>query len=559
MFGWRKPQDNKARLSQLCDLPSGSIVFISLDECIGFIENADEKGNITHFLILFNSKTHKFVKQKSGKYIIQVFVKKNNEIECLNADDNLIKRILFDKEVEVFDPPRSYEEYQNIQNQIQKKLSTGYQRLTGRTLSLSEKELIQNSFGEYTPKKINKKIKVKEILSKLLNDLAFSQDILQNTLNAANLDRISQGVIPESPNLLFYGPGGTGKSELLKSLSQIYEKEFGCYIAYQNETTKQLLKGSEVEGSKGRVGAYEDTYIPILRKAIKEARIRRVPSIIPIDEGDIFVKNPDLNRDPHGENVITFLKSYAGNYDELMFIISCNLKQNELDPNATRDGRMNVLFVGPPQLKEMIKLFKNIFLNKYLTEDKLEITPQLDDRDISLICENLVRFQVTGARLKTFFIKLTSKKDIDFENIDDNFTLEDMYLKNLEKTILSKDEFFRYIQNYFGEFEDISQTTEENSSEFEDDTMNVGLMQFYNKIVSDGNSLSYSKFFQKFTRKDIILEIKKYYRQFYNFSNSNNDNEKKIAHAVIIFLNYCKENLETHNVDINSPINYSTN
>lgn len=559
MFGWKKKDTSNSNRLSLQEMPPGSIEFISIEECVGFIEQVDRQNKIVSYLILFNSKTHKFIKKKEGKYIIKVIIKKDGVVEAINDNsDEIIKRILLDKEVEVFGPPQSGEDYMNIQSQVISYLNKGYQRFGGRPLSISEKELIKNSFGEYLPKKVGSNITVKSLLQRLLQELAFSQEVLQEVVSVSNFERINAGTTPKNPNLLLFGPGGTGKSELLKSLTAIYEEKFNCYIAYQDFQTKQLLKGSTTDGDQKFAGAYEDTYKPILQKAIKEARIRGVPSIIPIDEGDIFVKNPNLEKGGHGQNVINFFKSYAGNYDELMFIISCNLSEQEFDGPATRDGRMNRVFIGPPQLKEMIKLFKDIFLKKMIDNNEIEIIPELEDSEIAWICDNLVKKNVVGSQIKVFFIKQVLQKKIDFFSISDDYTLDDLYRDNTTKKKISKNEFINLLQSYFGAFSNPRNTNESQTTENSNNS-DPNLHNLYHMILETkkpNSRTSFKDFFgfedKASLRRKVRGMVRVYFPDFY----TEGSQEHTYATVILQFLNYCSEEFNKIDFNANNKIQF---
>ena len=274
-------------------------------------------------------------------------------------------------------------------------LSKKFSKLAGRDLKEKEVDKVELATGKFESKPIpgidpQKKLEVLE--SKLILQLETTKQLF----NSMSIIEIISGRVPTNNGIVLYGPGGTGKTTIMKSFMDLF-KELGSYVPTNDEN--EILKTSEVKDTK-YYGAYTDYFGPKFSEAIRRARKSGIPSFVCIDEADIFVKKPDGSSSNHSSDVINFFKAYVGNHKELIICLATNVLEEDLDPIATRKGRIDTVEIPLPDLgiaKRLIELFMNlhnIVLKVPLSSGELEDLAQVVVRNkkpganIAYVCKN---------------------------------------------------------------------------------------------------------------------------------------------------------------------------
>jgi len=166
-----------------------------------------------------------------------------------------------------------------------------------------------------------------------------------------------KGIRPKG-GLLIYGPTGTGKTELMRSLLRICE-DLGMQVLE--------VKPSTVE--RELIGAGEKA----IEKVFERARER--PSIIFIDEADGLLSE---RREWEPSYARTTLKQFLEEMDGLMtkddkiLVIACSNEPWKIAEPARRAGRLGThIYVPPPDEEERAELFQ-LFLKDKPVEGRID-------------------------------------------------------------------------------------------------------------------------------------------------------------------------------------------
>ncbi len=336
-------------------------------------------------------------------------------------------------------------EYNQIYDRF---LSKKYTFLWGtRILKDHELAKIILSTGHFEPKRVDG-VNVLEILDRLKINLALQEDTVKEIFNRINFHDIIVGKVPKNSGIVLYGPGGTGKTTIMKELVEVF-KALGSYVALNDEN--EFLKTSEVKDTK-YYGAYQDYFSPKFSEAIREARRRGIPSFIPIDEGDIFVQKPSVSRNSHSMDVINFFKGHVGNHVEFITVLATNVLKEDLDPIATRRGRIATVEIPLPDIPIAVKLIKmfigihKIKLERELSSSEFEelarivVNKNLPGSDISDFCKNFYSIEVDIEALYRQFGGDSSKVEEE--------------LKKRQGGVVSVEEFIRKFKKDVGGIDD---------------------------------------------------------------------------------------------------------
>ncbi len=324
-------------------------------------------------------------------------------------------------------------------------LSKRFSYLWGtRELKDYEKAKIILSTGHFEPKKVAG-VNAIEIINGLKGKLALQDATINELFNNINFHNILVGKIPKNSGIVLYGPGGTGKTTIMKAIVEIFEN-FGAYVALNEEN--EFLKTSEVKDTK-YYGAYQDYFGPKFAEAIREARRRGIPSLIPIDEGDIFVENPQVTKNSHGPDVINFFKGHVGNHLEFIVILATNVLKENLDPIATRMGRIATVEIPLPDIpivKKLILMFMNL--------EKIKLDRELSDNELSHLAQFVVSNKLPGSNI-SHFCKNFYQTDMDIEELYRRFggdaeKVEEELERNRNQVIKAENFIQRFINEIGG-------------------------------------------------------------------------------------------------------------
>ena len=245
----------------------------------------------------------------------------------------------------------------------------------------------QHDFTTLTPKMIKKQ----------LDAYVIGQDAAKKTLSVAvynHLKRISRkSMIPiEKSNIMLYGPTGSGKTHLAKTLAKIIGVPFA--ICDATSLTEAGYVGDDVESILARLLMAAEGDVEAAEKGL-----------VYIDEIDKIAKKRNANqRDVSGESVQQgMLKLLEG--AEIEVPVGASSK-NAMVPMTTVDTK-NILFIcggAFPELEEIIKErlnteasigFKADLKDKYDNEENLLCKVTVDDvRKFGMIPEFLGRLPI---------------------------------------------------------------------------------------------------------------------------------------------------------------------
>jgi len=400
----------KSSVKPIKDLDKNINFFISYESLYILIEKSPYEQK-QDYLLFLDLNYKKYATKKGAFACVEVFKKSDEKYIFIEPIKDLTSLGFLNKKKEI-----SQEFIQEIIDKIPKKnfinvpmphgekeikeynaiyekfLSKNYCKLWGtRELKEYEKDKIILATGKFEPKSV-KEVNPQRILERLNSKLALQKDVVNLLFNSMSFHDIFVGNIPKNSGIVLYGPGGTGKTTIMKEFMEVFEK-LGSYVALNDEN--EILKTSEVKDTK-YYGAYQDYFTPKFTKAIREARIRGVPSFIPIDEGDIFVENP---KDPkgHGPDVINFFKAHVGNHSEFIVCLATNVLKGDLNPIAVRRGRINTVEIPYPDV-DIAKRLIEIFIDEY----KINLIRPLSDEELTNMAKFLVKHQKPGSNISYF-------------------------------------------------------------------------------------------------------------------------------------------------------------
>lgn len=290
-------------------------------------------------------------------------------------------------------PPYSEKDMKEHNAIYDKYLSKGYAYLWG-TRQLKEYEIAKIILytGHFVPKKPTG-FNPNQLFNRLINNLSLQESVTKELINNINLHQIMVGREPINSGVVLFGPGGTGKTTIMRELAEVFKK-LGAYVALNDEN--EFLKTSEVKNTK-YYGAFQDYFAPKFSQAIREARVRGIPSFIPIDEGEIFVQKPSVSKNDHAPEVINFFKGLVGNHKEFVVVLATNVLREDLDPIATRKGRIATLEIPLPDAKIAAKLIR-MFIKKY----EIMLERELKESEVNELASLVEKNGLPGAAISHF-------------------------------------------------------------------------------------------------------------------------------------------------------------
>jgi len=157
--------------------------------------------------------------------------------------------------------------------------------------------------------------------------------------------------------MLLYGPPGTGKTELARVLKEVCEENGIKFVHVSPASVNKPYHGqSEAE----------------IAKVFSEARSASNGAIIFIDEADALLGMRGESDPNWSYNELSqFLQEMDGlnTRCERIFVIACTNKPWNVDPAATRPGRLSKrVYIPPPNYEERKELFKLFLKDKKVGE-----------------------------------------------------------------------------------------------------------------------------------------------------------------------------------------------
>jgi SpoVK/Ycf46/Vps4 family AAA+-type ATPase/membrane-bound metal-dependent hydrolase YbcI (DUF457 family) len=157
--------------------------------------------------------------------------------------------------------------------------------------------------------------------------------------------------------MLLYGPPGTGKTELARVLKEVCEENGIKFVHVSPASVNKPYHGqSEAE----------------IAKVFSEARSASNGAIIFIDEADALLGMRGESDPNWSYNELSqFLQEMDGlnTRCERIFVIACTNKPWNVDPAATRPGRLSKrVYIPPPNYSERKELFKLFLKDKKVGE-----------------------------------------------------------------------------------------------------------------------------------------------------------------------------------------------
>lgn len=168
-------------------------------------------------------------------------------------------------------------------------------------------------------------------------------DLLEDLLIHTNVPDLLKGQPASYAGVILWGPPGTGKSEALRQIVEVYQRA-GAH-AEQVSTTEIV---SMWVGASGR------SMQSVLDRAVTEAEKREIPSFVAFDEGEVLVERAaeiTTGAEREYQSVIAALKRVLGNDRRVSVGISTNIYPDDVDPALVREGRLTPLHVPPPTLE----------------------------------------------------------------------------------------------------------------------------------------------------------------------------------------------------------------
>lgn len=205
-------------------------------------------------------------------------------------------------------------------------------------------------------------------------DYVFLPDDLKDDIivRTSVLDLL-EGREPGYSGVILHGPPGTGKTELLKALGEVYRRA-GAYA-------KDI---SAAAVNTGVVGSFAQNIEIAILDTILEAKKRSKHSLLTFDEGSTMIQKAEHGAwsvSRHYQEAIDTMKRYVGNSKDFVLAFSTNVIAATLEDALTREGRLTPVYIGYPD-KVQIKKMWNYFLGKYRAMSGIE-DGQLYDRIMS--------------------------------------------------------------------------------------------------------------------------------------------------------------------------------
>lgn len=279
----------------------------------------------------------------------------------------------------------------------------------------------------------------KEILAPL-HEIFLTDDVMDAAIISLALPELLDGTFAKNNGCILNGPPGTGKTVLLRAIAQVYESA-GAFA----------IEISEAAISERFVGSKANNMEEIIQEALEEARKRGKPSFIYMDEASSSVsKADDSSSKNYYQEALDTLKRYIGNYPELVFAISTNVGNDILDDAIVREGRLKIITVDHPALREKTRMWE-FFLRKHgviegLTDEQYEtlaktLPPESQGAAIELFTRTFLDKLILEERKKrnqsTLLEALEENDIVTADDVRDQITYE-LILGLLQKVASEK-------------------------------------------------------------------------------------------------------------------------
>jgi len=530
------------------ELDKNKKFFVPYEDIYLIVEPIDQENKNYLFFLNLNSKKHysnygshakiEIYKESEERYTLiepivdinQLLISEKKEFSK-EFIEQIIKNLSVDhkKNIKQANPYTYSEKEGKESNEVYEKFfSKNFIILWGtRELKESERARIVLSTGKFEPKKPKTNIEGQTILKKMREKLALQEDVINLLFNKLNFHNILVGKSPINGGLVLYGPGGTGKTTIMGVVAEIFE-ELGAYVAKNDKN--EFLKTSEVKDTK-YYGAYTDYFEPKFAKALQEARIRGIPSLIPIDEGDIFVKNSSGKENAHSSDMLNFWKGHVGNHEDFIVIVASNVLKKDLNPIAIRAKRAVSIEIPPPDLKiakDLILLFIKFY--------KIKLNEEFTDTELKKLAKIIVDNKKPGANIsdfcENFYGKLTDyPTSYQTGKTSDEIEKDENILRN---KIISKEDFIKKFEEEVLGFN----PKESSSKDLENLILKEENSQFFINLLIQNPPISgvinsiEDEFKFSFILKDFYFKTKSKIL----LSNKNSGNEKIIYYEFLVSL-----------------------
>lgn len=181
-------------------------------------------------------------------------------------------------------------------------------------------------------------------------------DLLEDLLIHTNIPDLLKGQPASYAGVILWGPPGTGKSESLRQIVEVYRRAG----AYAEEVSATEIISMWV-GASGR------SMQSVLERAVREGERRDLPSFVAFDEGEVLVERTAeimTGAEREYQAVVAALKRVLGNNRWVSVGISTNVYPRDVDPALVREGRLTPLHVPPPTLAERARMWQ-FFAEEY--------------------------------------------------------------------------------------------------------------------------------------------------------------------------------------------------
>ena len=210
---------------------------------------------------------------------------------------------------------------------------------------------------------------------------------------------LSEYHIRSITGILLFGPPGTGKTMIMKAISN----KIGNYKTITISGDELIEKG------------YEEA-VEIIRDIFNRA-IENSPSIIVIDEIDSLAPK----RDGNSEADVRITGEFRRQLDRLqesggVIVVGTTNRPEAMDPAMIRPGRFDkLIFVGPPEKEDRVKMFQKNLDNAPLSDidfDKISgETNNYTGADIANICRE-AKINALEERIKSGSTKRITTEDL---------------------------------------------------------------------------------------------------------------------------------------------------
>ena len=264
----------------------------------------------------------------------------------------------------------------------------------------------------------------KEILNPLFS-VFMEPSIINEVLIRTSVPEIIRCDSPVFNGVILYGKGGTGKTQLMKAIGNVYENA-GCISKELN-----LAKMSEKF-----IGSLANNLDEQISEIETESRKTATPAFIYLDEATSIIMSSDNHNESgvdYYQEAVDVLKKYISNYSNLVFCITTNFKPDIFDDTLIREGRLEPIHIPLPGLAEKNSMWDHYMkqydvlpnISKKQCEKLSELIPDEQGAFINEFCKSYI----AKKKLKTDLKSIKSKFIIDVLLRGDSTTIDDIKQK----------------------------------------------------------------------------------------------------------------------------------